>query len=119
MFRRKPRPAWEMLPPDDDYESQYSEEQRAFMFRELRNNPTEKKRVKERMISDIEAAKAAGRHAYADQALALSMSLNGWNAKRIAQDNAYWEEYQRVMLGERVDRLQYLVGRRVPLKKKR
>lgn len=116
--RKRRRPHWDMLPPDENYQSPYSDEQRRFMLRELANNPTEKTRVKERMVADIEAARRAGRNAYADIALSLSMSLNGWNAKRIAQDLAYWEEYQRVMLGERVDRVQYLLGRRVPIKRK-
>lgn len=117
MFKRaKHARAWEMLPANEDYTPRYTEEQREFMERELLNNPTEKRRVKERMLADIRAARDAGRLAYAEEALALSMSLNGWNRKRIVQDDGYWDEYQRVMIGQKVDRLQCLVGKTVPLK---
>ena len=78
------------------------------MIRMLELNPHETAKGKRKLLDSIERARAAGHHYYADTLLSLSMSLGGWNRERIVRDDAYWEEFQRIMLGRRMSKIEYL-----------
>jgi hypothetical protein len=115
-FRRRREPdLWERFQakPEDSL-GRYSGEQRAFLFWSVMTSPRVSKKDKAALSRFYRGAVTAGHQSMADFYLGSAIAWNGSHVERLLREEAYWEEYQRVMHGQRIDRVQYMVGRLVP-----
>lgn len=111
---------WEHFPARPEHAvGSLTDDQREFIFWALETSPLLSPRERKEVRRMYDGAKAAGHQAMADNYLGYSLSLNGNNLHRSARDPAYWEEFQRVMIGRRVDLVSFIVGKTVPINDKR
>jgi hypothetical protein len=115
-FSRPRRPElWETFQAKpEDAAGRFSGDQRAFLFWSVMTSPHISKKDKAQLRRFYRGAVAVGHQSMADFYLDSAIAWNGSHVERLVRDEAYWEEYQRVMHGQRIHRVQYMVGRHVP-----
>lgn len=91
-----------------------TEEQRNFVFWALSTAREISKGELRGAIRFYEGARAAGRQDMADFYVDSALSWHGMHVQRLIREPAYWEEYQRVMHGQRIDMMSYMMGTIVP-----
>jgi hypothetical protein len=112
---RRKAELWELMPARPGSEKgSLTHEQRQFIFWALATAREISRREAQEATRFYHGATQAGRQDMADFYLDSALGWNGMHVQRLIREPAYWEEYQRVMHGQRIDKMQYFVGRIIP-----
>jgi hypothetical protein len=106
-LRRHPEP-WELFPAKPGDQGFLKQAQRDFILKALDENTSATNRERKRMRSAINRCIASGHQSLADSMIFMSLNLARHNRIRIIEDEAYWQDFQRIVLGRRMDKREYL-----------